>query len=205
MVSFHRISIVSPCTLYILSNNVPSAFCPYHCHDKTSLRMCNVPLRLLDCLGLDIPFCFFAVLVDLGVAVGLRFGGGGGSGAGFTTGEERKADGDGIVIVSILTISYRDTSTIARQGAAIYPVRRSWRCVVGIKSTLSRDLAEAAGIGGSRCPDCKAVIGGLPVAVCQKQNVETRPPNLSEQLPPKVNEPAWSQRSFQASAAVLAL
>jgi hypothetical protein len=138
--------------------------------------MCNVPLRLLDCLGLDIAFCFFAVLVDLGVAVGLRFGGGGGSGAGFTTGEERKAEGDGIVIVSILTISYRDTSTLARQVAAIYPVRRSWRCVVEIKSTLSRDLAEAAGIGGSRCLDSKAVIGGLPVACLSEAKCGDEPP-----------------------------
>lgn len=43
-------------------------------------------------------------------AVGLRFGGGG-SGAGLITGEERKAVGEGIVIVSILTVSYTGTST----------------------------------------------------------------------------------------------
>lgn len=88
-----------------------------------SLRMSNIPLRLLDCLGFDIPFCFFAVLADLGVAVGLRFGGGGGSGAGFNTGEERKADGDGIVIVSILTVSYRDTSTLVRRVTVMAPLR----------------------------------------------------------------------------------
>jgi len=50
------------------------------------------------------PFCFFGVLAGLGAVEGLRFGGGG-IGAGFNTGEERKADGDGIVIVSILTVS----------------------------------------------------------------------------------------------------
>lgn len=46
---------------------------------------------------------------------GLRFGGGGGSGAGFKTGEARKAVGDGMVIVSIVTASYtgEKTSTFA--------------------------------------------------------------------------------------------
>jgi hypothetical protein len=54
-------------------------------------------------LGFDMPFCFLAVFADLVVVVGLRFegGGGGGFGAGFMTGEDRKADGDGIVMVSI--------------------------------------------------------------------------------------------------------
>ena len=58
------------------------------------------------------PVCFFVGLADLFVVAGLRFGGGGGSGAGFMTGEERKADGDGIVIVSILTASYTATWTV---------------------------------------------------------------------------------------------
>lgn len=45
---------------------------------------------------------------------GLRFGGGG-SGAGLmsSSGEARKEVGDGIVIVSILTAPYRETSTTA--------------------------------------------------------------------------------------------
>lgn len=51
------------------------------------------------------PFCVFAVLAGLGAVEGLRFGGEEGFGAAFKTGEERNADGDGIVIVSILTIS----------------------------------------------------------------------------------------------------
>jgi hypothetical protein len=76
--------------------------------------MLNIPLRLLDCLGFDILSCFLVVLTDLVVVEGLRFGGGGGSGAGFKTGEERNADGDGIVMVSILTGSYPDTSTLAQ-------------------------------------------------------------------------------------------
>lgn len=66
------------------------------------------PLRLLDCLGFTIPAGFFAVTAGLVVVEGLRLGvggGGGGSGAGLRTGEERKADGDGIVIVSILKVS----------------------------------------------------------------------------------------------------
>lgn len=61
------------------------------------------PLRLLDCLGFVIPFCFFVVFAGFVVVVDFRFGGGGGGGfgAGFITGEDRKADGDGIVMVSI--------------------------------------------------------------------------------------------------------
>ena len=76
--------------------------------------MPNVPLRLLDCLGFDMPFCFLGVLADLGAVEGLRFGGGGGSGAGLITGDERNADGDGIVIVSILTASCRDALALAQ-------------------------------------------------------------------------------------------
>ncbi len=65
-------------------------------------------MRLLDCLGFTIPAGFFAVTAGLVVVDGLRLGvggGGGGSGAGFRMGEARKADGDGIVIVSILRVS----------------------------------------------------------------------------------------------------
>jgi hypothetical protein len=111
MVSFRRTSIVSPCTLYILSGRYPIS--PYRCQDKTSYCRPNLPLRLLDCLGFDIPSCFFVIFAGLAVVEGLRFGGGGGSGAGFKTGEERNADGDGIDIVSIVTASYTDTSTPA--------------------------------------------------------------------------------------------
>lgn len=50
------------------------------------------------------------LLVDL-LVLGFRFGGGGGSGAGFITGEDRKTEGDGIVMVSILTTSLGDTLT----------------------------------------------------------------------------------------------
>ncbi len=51
------------------------------------------------------PCGFFCLLAGLRAVDGLRFGGEEGFGAGFKTGEERNADGDGIVIVSILTIS----------------------------------------------------------------------------------------------------
>jgi hypothetical protein len=78
----------------------------------------DVPLRLLDCLGFTIPACFFAEFAAFDVVEGLRFGGGGGSGAGFKTGEDRKAVGDGIVIVSILTISYADPSTVLSRTTA---------------------------------------------------------------------------------------
>jgi hypothetical protein len=84
----------------------------------------------LDCLGFTTPFCFFVVLADLFVVEDLRFGGGG-SGAGFMTGEDRKADGDGIVIVSILTASYTATWTILETMMLnIIPWRWSYGCVV---------------------------------------------------------------------------
>ena len=103
----------------------------------------NIPLRLLDCLGLETPFCFFVVLADLVVVVGLRFGGGGGSGAGLRTGEERKADGDGIVIVSILTASVWDTSTRKQSETAdAKPLDRFWLWIAASKSPLSRSLVE---------------------------------------------------------------
>lgn len=57
------------------------------------------------------PFGFFGGAAVFEKDCDLRcFGGGGGSGAGFRTGEDRKAVGDGITIVSIL-ISYKYTKT----------------------------------------------------------------------------------------------
>jgi hypothetical protein len=57
----------------------------------------------------------------------LRFGGGGaggGSGAGFITGESRKTDGDGIVIVSISSISgTRTLANAVRGGVNPAPAR----------------------------------------------------------------------------------
>ena len=57
----------------------------------------------------------------------LRFGGGeagGGSGAGLITGESRKTDGDGIVIVSISSISgTRTLATVVRGGVGPAPAR----------------------------------------------------------------------------------
>lgn len=87
----------------------------YHRQDKTAEDQKYPPLRLFDCLGLTTPFCFFAVAVFFVVVEGLRFlGGGGGSGAGFRTGEERKADGLGIVMVSILIASGIEALTSTR-------------------------------------------------------------------------------------------
>ena len=75
------------------------------------MLLAGIPLRLLDCLGFVIPFCFLVVFADFVVVVGFRFGGGGGGfGAGFVTGEDRKADGDGIVMVSIFRNSCVETS-----------------------------------------------------------------------------------------------
>jgi hypothetical protein len=70
------------------------------------------------------------------VVVGLRFGGGGGFGAGFNTGEDRNAVGDGIVIVSILTISYIGPSTMLEMARANTICTRSNRCVVCVSRTL---------------------------------------------------------------------
>lgn len=74
----------------------------------------NIPLRLLDCLGFATPLFFLGALAAFAVVVGFRFGGvgeGGGSGAGLITGESRKTDGEGIVIVSISSTS--GTRTLA--------------------------------------------------------------------------------------------
>lgn len=79
------------------------------CSDKPTLPPADLPLRLLDCLGFTIPFCFFAVFAGFVAGVVFRFGGGG-FGAGFITGEDRKADGDGIVMVSIVRESCVETS-----------------------------------------------------------------------------------------------
>jgi hypothetical protein len=78
--------------------------------------------------------------VAFDVVVGLRFGGGGGGGfgAGFNTGEDRNAVGDGIVIVSILTVSYIGPSTMLEMARANTICTRSNRCVVCVSRTLSR-------------------------------------------------------------------
>ncbi len=88
--------------------------------DKTTILPADVPLRLLDCLGFAMPLCFFSALADLVVAVDLRFRDGaegcGGFGAGFRTGEERKTDGDGIVMVSIVRNSCVEASMMLAMG-----------------------------------------------------------------------------------------
>jgi hypothetical protein len=75
----------------------------YQSDDKTMERESDIPFRLLDCLGFVMPVSFFAEGLDAFEVDCFRFlGGGAGLGAGVMTGEERKADGEGIVIVSIL-------------------------------------------------------------------------------------------------------
>lgn len=51
---------------------------------------------------------FIGLLTDLF----FLFGEGGGSGAALITGEDKKTEGDGIVMVSILIISLTETSTL---------------------------------------------------------------------------------------------
>jgi hypothetical protein len=150
----------------------------YHCQDKTTTDAPNVPLRLLDCLGLETPFCFFVGLADLVVVEGLRFGGGGGSGAGFKTGEERKADGDGIVMVSILTASVWDTSTRAQSETVdVMPLERFLLWLAATKSPLSLQYLGAGGMGGvdaGRAVQCDWRLGWwLP-----EPKVETREPRV---------------------------
>ena len=73
------------------------------------MRAIDIPFRLLDFLGFVIPFSFLDAAADCLTVARLRVGGGGRRGgagggveAGLMTGEERKADGEGIVIASIL-------------------------------------------------------------------------------------------------------
>ena len=75
--------------------------------------MLCTPLRLLDCLGFVTPADAFEAAEDCFAAVALRFWGaalvGGGSLADWTTGDDRKTEGDGIVMVSILSQSCIET------------------------------------------------------------------------------------------------
>jgi hypothetical protein len=81
------------------------------------LEMLGTPLRLLDCLGFVTPADTFEGAEDCFVAVALRFGGvvlvEGGSLADWTTGEDRKTEGDGILIVSILSQPFVETLKLA--------------------------------------------------------------------------------------------
>ena len=115
MASFHRILIASLCMLYILQES-------QHHHPlirgPTGKEKEDKPFLLFDCFGFTTaPVSFFvglvAVFVDL-LVLDFRLGGGGGSGAGLITGEARKTEGDGIVIVSILITSLGDTLTLVR-------------------------------------------------------------------------------------------
>jgi hypothetical protein len=93
------------------SNSKSASIPAYQTQDKGTPNSANLPLRLLDCLGLTIPVFFFVPVVDAFEGGGLRLGAGGGSGAGLMTGEVRKAVGDGIVIVSIVITWCTDTWT----------------------------------------------------------------------------------------------
>lgn len=79
-------------------------------------RLGHVPSRLFVCLGLDWPltcaadlrWCFAAVdfFLEEALTVTLALG----EGAGFVTGDRRKADGDGMVIVAIeLSKGFKDS------------------------------------------------------------------------------------------------
>lgn len=68
----------------------------------------DIPFRLFDCFGFTAPVSFFPPTVDLSATffgpLAFRLGGadlGGGSGAGLITGDDKKTEGDGIVMVSI--------------------------------------------------------------------------------------------------------
>lgn len=73
------------------------------------MRLEHVPSRLFVCLGLerapacgpDLRLCFATADFFLEEALTVILGVGVGVGAGFVTGDRRKADGEGIVIVAI--------------------------------------------------------------------------------------------------------
>jgi hypothetical protein len=77
-------------------------------------------------------FCFLVASAGFEVDVVLFLGtggGGGGSGAGLITGESRKTDGDGIVMVSISSTSgARTLATAVGRELNPAPGRRSRRC-----------------------------------------------------------------------------
>ena len=79
-----------------------------------------------------VPFCFLVASAGFEIDVVLFFGsggGGGGSGAGLITGESRKTDGDGIVIVSISsTFGARTLATAVGRELSPAPGRRSRQC-----------------------------------------------------------------------------
>lgn len=126
----------------------------YHGYDKPTGTVADVPLRLLDCLGLMMPVFFFAGAAGLLEAGGLGFFlGGGGSGAG--AGEARNAVGDGIVIVSIVTASCRETSTAP--GAVLAGARSLW-CGEG---RVVVEVALKVLTARNRCPQDKRGAEGL--------------------------------------------
>jgi len=132
LVSSRRILNVLLCRLYNLpscSVSLSAGNDSYQCQDKRTQNCTNIPLRLLDCLGFAIPFCALGAFADFGVVVFFRFEGGGGgdgcgagagAGAGLITGELKKTDGEGIVIVSISSISGDDALAIPG-GAVLNP------------------------------------------------------------------------------------
>ncbi len=74
--------------------------------DKRVQQFIGIPLRLLDCLGFVTPVDAFELLADCFAVVDLRFCAVVVVGGGFAdsiTSVGKKADGDGIVIVSILS------------------------------------------------------------------------------------------------------
>jgi hypothetical protein len=87
--------------------------CCWEEREKRELGRQCTPLRLLDCFGFVTPEGVLEAPEDCLAVVDLRFCDvillEGGSLADWTTGEDRKADGDGMVIVSILSQSNVDT------------------------------------------------------------------------------------------------
>jgi hypothetical protein len=92
----------------------------------------DIPLRLLDCLGLTTPVLFFDVLAGGLGAVGFAFlvVAEGWILADWITGEDRKADGEGIVIVSIMSATHVGTSTHLFGDLAIGAVVESFKKIL---------------------------------------------------------------------------
>ena len=96
---------------FFLTGSASYAECKHLCNvasqDKTTVLLKDVPSRLFVCLGFTRPFacavdlrlCFFTADFFLVEALMVTLGVGGC--AGLVTGDRRKADGEGIVIVAI--------------------------------------------------------------------------------------------------------
>lgn len=96
----------------------------------------NIPLRLFDCFGFATPACFFEVLAAGLVEAGFRFAVAcwGGLADGIT-GDDRKADGDGMVIV-VSIMAFPPVCTYLNRLKSKYLLCFSYPELVEVATTL---------------------------------------------------------------------